>query len=101
MTDNDIKKALEDKTHKAVYPWVDSSYCDIEVSLLKNALDLINRLQADKEQLEKDKEKLVIAYTNAHFFVQMQSQENLTLKKEIERLKALETGFNRKYCTYP
>lgn len=52
MTDNEIIKALEDKTHKAEYPWVDSSYCDVEVSLLKNTLDLINRQQAEIEELK-------------------------------------------------
>ena len=52
MTDNEIIKALEDKTHKAEYSWVDSSYCDVEVSLLKNALDLINRQQAEIEKLQ-------------------------------------------------
>ena len=56
MTDNEIIKALEDKTHKAEYPWVDSSYCDVEVSLVKNALDLISRLQAEIERLEKHTE---------------------------------------------
>mgnify|MGYP006974352568 CR=1 FL=1 len=51
MTDNEIIKALEDKIHRAEYPWVDSSYCDVEVSLVKNATDLLNRQQAEIERL--------------------------------------------------
>ena len=67
MTDNEIIKALEDKTHKAEYPWVDSSYCDVEVSLVKNALDLISRLQAENEKLRNtlddvlDREPILVA----------------------------------------
>lgn len=57
MTDNEIIKALEDKTHKAEYSWVDGSYCDVEVSLLKNALDLINRQQ---EEIADERAKIEI-----------------------------------------
>ena len=53
MTDNEIIKALEDKFHRVEYPWVDSSWCDVEISLLKNALDLINRQQAEIEELNE------------------------------------------------
>ena len=66
MTDNEIIKALEDKTHKAEYSWVDSSYCDVEVSLLKNALDLINRQQAEVERLQKGNDELGKAIAGAY-----------------------------------
>ena len=53
LTDNEIIKALEDKFQRVEYPWVDSSWCDVEISLLKNAIDLINRQQAENEWLKE------------------------------------------------
>jgi hypothetical protein len=51
LTDAEIKKALEKEIRLAGY--VDSDYCrNIEVSLIKSALDLINRLQAENERLK-------------------------------------------------
>ena len=53
LTDNEIIKALEDKFQRVEYPWVDSSWCDVEISLLKNAIDLINRQQAEIEEFNE------------------------------------------------
>lgn len=51
MTDNEIIQALEGEIHLAGY--VDSNYCDgVNLSLIKNALDLINRLQSEIERLK-------------------------------------------------
>lgn len=51
MTDKEIIKALESKIHLVEY--ADSSYADnVSLELLKNALDLINRQQAEIEMLE-------------------------------------------------
>lgn len=51
MTDKEIIKALESEIHLVEY--ADSSYADnVSLELLKNALDLINRQQAEIEMLE-------------------------------------------------
>lgn len=50
MTDAEIIKALEQEIHLAEY--VDSDYCtNTAVSLIKAALDLINRQKAEIERL--------------------------------------------------
>ena len=50
MTDAEIIKALQENIHLAEY--VDSDYCsNIELSLIKAALDLINRQKAEIERL--------------------------------------------------
>lgn len=51
MTDKEIIKALESEIHLVEY--ADSSYADnVSLELLKNALDVINRQQAEIEMLE-------------------------------------------------
>ena len=58
MTDKDIIKAWEQHVHLAEY--VDGDYCDcVEVSLIKETLNFINRLQTDIESLQIEKEHLV------------------------------------------
>ena len=52
MTDNEIIKALENEVKSAEY--VDSEYCDgVDLTLIKSAVDLINRLQAEIERLKE------------------------------------------------
>ena len=86
MTDNEIIKALEDKTHKAEYSWVDSSYCDVEVSLLKNALALINRQQAENDNWEKQFRILDVECSRLEKKTEKQ-------QAEIERLKNANDSF--------
>lgn len=58
LTDNEIKKALEclahckecSETEDCQYYMENENLCD-NISLAKNALDLINRLQAENERL--------------------------------------------------
>ena len=53
MTDAEIIKALEQEIDLAEY--VDSDYCtNTAVSLIKAALDLINRQKAEIERLQKE-----------------------------------------------
>lgn len=53
MTEKDIVKALENEVRLTEY--VDSNYCDgIDLSLIKSALDLVNRQQAEIERLRKE-----------------------------------------------
>lgn len=53
MTDNEIIKMLKSEIHLVDY--VEGSYADnVSLELLKNALDLINRQQAEIERLEKE-----------------------------------------------
>lgn len=52
MTDNEIIKALGNEVKSAEY--VDSYYCDgVDLTLIKSAIDLINRLQAEIERLKE------------------------------------------------
>lgn len=55
MTDNEIIKALENEIRSAEY--VDSEYCDgVDLTLIKSAIDLINRQQEKIEKLNKEME---------------------------------------------
>lgn len=80
MTDNQIVKALE-----CCAGCVKAATCrrcpyrkregDCIVRLSRDAIDLINRQQAEIERLEKDKENLAYSFANA-------VGRNLTLKEE-------------------
>lgn len=76
FTDEEIIKAyLEEEIHLAEY--VDSDYCsNIEVSLLKSTLDLINSQKEEIERLKSQCENIQIGYN--------------FLKSDFERLKALQ-----------
>ena len=53
MTDNEIITALENEVKSTEY--VDSDYCDgVDLTLIKSAIDLINRLQAEIERLKSE-----------------------------------------------
>ena len=52
MTDNEIIKALENEVKSTEY--VDSDYCDgVDLTLIKSAVDLINRQKAEIERLKE------------------------------------------------
>ena len=52
MTDNEIIKALENEIRSA--ECVDSEYCDgVDLTLIKSAVDLINRQKAEIERLKE------------------------------------------------
>ena len=52
MTDNEIIKALENEVKSTEY--VDSDYCDgVDLTLIKSAIDLINRQKAEIERLKE------------------------------------------------
>ena len=52
MTDNEIITALENEVKSTEY--VDSDYCDgVDLTLIKSALDLINRQKAEIERLKE------------------------------------------------
>ena len=58
MTDSEIIKALEDEIRSAEY--VDSEYCDgVDLTLIKSAVDLINRQQEDIDELKHEREVLI------------------------------------------
>lgn len=51
MIDNEIIKALKDEVKSAEY--VDSYYCNgVDLTLIKSAIDLINRQKAEIENLK-------------------------------------------------
>lgn len=52
MTDNEIIQALENEVKSAEY--VDSYYCNgVDLTLIKSAIDLINRQKAEIERLKE------------------------------------------------
>ena len=74
MTDNEIIKALESEVKSAEY--VDSYYCNgVDLTLIKSAIDLINRQQTENINLKGHLEQLKSRYDNA--------------KSEIKRLKGI------------
>ena len=86
MTDNEIIKALENEIRSAEY--VDSYYCDgVDLTLIKSAVDLINRQQTENINLKGHLEQLKSRYDNT--------------KAEIERLEKTEIeidDFCRRLC---
>ena len=53
MTDNEIIQALENEVKSAEY--VDSEYCDgVDLTLIKSAIDLINRQKTEIERLKSE-----------------------------------------------
>ena len=79
MTDNEIIKALENEIRSAEY--VDSEYCNgVDLTLIKNTLDLINRQKAENERLRKEVNLVSIQFQDA----QERYEE---VQSEIERLK--------------
>lgn len=57
MADNEIIKALEDEVKSAEY--VDSYYCNgVDLTLIKSAIDLINRQKTEIEELQIENKSL-------------------------------------------
>ena len=57
LTDNEIVKGFKDELHLAEI--VDSDFCNgVKVSLIKSALDLINRQEEEKQSLKAEVERL-------------------------------------------
>lgn len=80
MTDNEIIKALESEVKSAEY--VDSYYCNgVDLTLIKSAIDLIYRQQAEIERLRKEVNLVSIQFQD----MQERYEE---VQTEIERLKA-------------
>lgn len=80
MTDNEIIKALESEVKSAEY--VDSYYCNgVDLTLIKSAIDLINRQQAENINLKGHLEQLKSRYDNA--------------KSEIKRLKGISVSSSK------
>lgn len=79
MTDKEIVKALKEERHLAEY--VDSEYCNaVEVSLISDTIDLINRQKSEIERLTKRIEWLTGYNSNL-------IDANTALSGEIELMK--------------
>ena len=58
MKDNEIIKDLENEVKSAEY--VDNYYCNsVDLTLIKSAIDLINRLQAEIDELKHERKVLI------------------------------------------
>lgn len=91
MSDEDIKKALEQHIHIANY--VDSIYCEnVEVALLQRMLAFNDKQQAEIEKLkwEKDHFEFKVDDLNGKLekFKEYMDIKNGADEREIERLKA-------------
>lgn len=60
LTSSEIKKALEDKIEFKNFD--ENEYAVIDIEKLKNALDLINRYEAEVERLKKEKDEYAYLY---------------------------------------
>ena len=82
FTDEEIIKALKEERHLAEY--VDSEYCNaVEVSMISDTIDLINRQKSEIERLTKQMEWLTDYNSNL-------IDANTALSGEIELLKEAE-----------
>lgn len=87
MTDNEIIKALKNEIKRANY--IESYYIDcVDIGVFQNALDLINRQNAEIERLSIESETLVIqlkvAYEQIHKLNMAKSE---AIKEFIDELK--------------
>ena len=57
LTDSEIVKALEDKIEFENFD--ENGYAVVDIEKLKNTLDLINRLQAENERLNKENQLML------------------------------------------
>lgn len=83
MTDNEIINEWKDEIHRAEY--IDSSYCDcIDLILIKNTLDLINRQQAEKEALIAGQETMSKYIEEQQAEIERLQADNKTLENVIK-----------------
>ena len=103
MTDNEIIKALENEIRSAEY--VDSEYCDgVDLTLIKSAIDLINRQQAEIERLKIENQSLrgaansyKIHYNEARAEAVKEFVENVTYCKYCKNYELM-TSNNQHFC---
>ena len=98
LPDSEIIKALENEIHLAEY--VDSDYCsNTEVSLLKSTLDLINRLQAEKQEITEKFDCQQTVYADLSKIIKDKCKEIESLQAENEELKKAKYIFSTvDYC---
>ena len=84
MTDNDIIKALESEVKSAEY--VESEQCDGgDLTLIRSAIDLINRQQAEIEELKIENKSLRSAANCYKLYYNEARTE--AIKEFVEKLK--------------
>ena len=83
LTDSEIVKDLKDKIEFENFD--ENGYAVVDIEKLKNILDLINRLQAENEKLQKALENQQKISMDRHFEIER-------LKKVIENYSELEQG---------
>lgn len=88
MTDTEVKKALKEYIEFADFEYIE--YTSIRLDVLENALDLINRQEAENE---KNENIIRIADKTIETF----KAENESLKAEVERLKRFKNYFDDLY----
>ena len=97
MTDNEIIKALEDEVKSAEY--VDSYYCNgVDLTLIKSAIDLINRQKAENINLKGHLRQLKSRYDNAKAEIERLENENEILTKNADT--AFQDGLNEAQDLY-
>ena len=90
MTDDEIIKVLEDEIHLAEY--VDSDYCsNVNLEIIKSALDLITRQKAEIERLGKEVNLVSIQFQD----VQERYEK---VQTEIEQWKEKANKYQKLWC---
>lgn len=99
ITDEEIVKELINESNRG--EWCELSFIDcVEVRVLKNALDLINRQKAEIERLTEENEYLDMVARQALADYQNAQVQVDELKEELEkRMKRNEQIFERKLQT--
>lgn len=83
MTDNEIINEWKDEIHRAEY--IDSSYCDcIDLTLIKNTLDLISRQRTEKEALIAGQETMSKYIEKQQAEIERLQVDNKTLENIIK-----------------
>ena len=87
MTDNEIIKALESEVKSAEY--VDSYYCNgVDLTLIKSAIDLINRQKTEIDELKHEREVLIEDIHHSADKINEQLEEIEKLKIENKSLRS-------------
>ena len=93
LTDNEIKKALECCSKDEINGLNIFTYGDVPMrSLLRYALDLINRLQEENERLDKEVDRLsqVVLYNDGVTEMKVEEAKAEAYKECIEKVKDID-----------
>ena len=96
MTDKEIIKALKDEVKSAEY--VDTYYCNgVDLTLIKSAIDLIDRQKAEIDELKHEREVLIEDIHHSADKINEQLEEIEKLKIENKSLRSAANCYKLHY----